>query len=207
MKRLIVEFALRPRRHISDHVALSDVRPVCARPVCRLWKLVFEINIAADTNEENSSTILSDTKIPRVENRPPYSVTSQTITIDLIQKKTVIITKSHPVHVLDYERLRSDCAQHAIKVPIKIIGVRIPIAAAGLAVRLAWITTYQELCVWESIKLRYISDLNVRIFDIRFIDLRCYGPDIVCPNDIIARSLKCIVRTATTAEKRNGWNS
>src|SRR6185437_16350743 len=74
MKWFIIEFTFRPCGHVSNHITLSNVQPVCVRPVSWLGKLVFEINIAAYAHEKNSSSVLSHSKVPSIQHCPGYSI-------------------------------------------------------------------------------------------------------------------------------------
>jgi hypothetical protein len=172
MKWFVIELPFGPSGHVSDHIALSNKRPYRSRTVCRLWKLVGKVNIAANADEKNSSTILSDPEISGIEYRPRYSVSSQSITIDLIQKKIVIITKGHPIDVLDNERSGSYSAKDTIKLTIEVIGIRIPLATARLTVGLARIATHQQFGLGKCIELCDVADLYVSVLNIRFIDFR-----------------------------------
>ena len=118
MKWFVVKFPFGPSGHIPDRVALGDARPSRSRAMCRLRKFVYEINIAPDTHKENPSPVLSYAKVSGVENGPLHSVSGQAVTIDLIQKKGIVIAKSHPVNILDYERFRPHYAEHTVKLSI-----------------------------------------------------------------------------------------
>ena len=72
MKRFVIEFALRPGRHVADYIALTDERLSCSGSVCRPRELILKVNVAPDTHEENPSSILSNAKVSRVDHVTLY---------------------------------------------------------------------------------------------------------------------------------------
>lgn len=169
--------------------------------MCRVGKIIIKCLVGAHAHKEHSTTILRDAIILGVQHSPLHSIARYPVAGQLIAQQVPILAKYHSIDVFDYESLWEHLAQHAVEFTVKIISVvSLPLPLAALRVALAGITAHQKICRWKLGEVANVSAFDFGVGYVFFVGVAGGLPDIVCPDDVAAKSLQRVVGATASAE-------
>jgi hypothetical protein len=143
VKRFSVEFSGWPAWEPIQNVALSDKGMLSTWPVGWLWKVVLEIEVGTDADQENSLPILCDAEISGVKHRPLNPVARGPVAAELIFQQRPALTECHSIDVLNDECFRFHSSEDPIELPIQKVNGVVPTSFPALAVALTGIAAHK----------------------------------------------------------------
>jgi len=170
VERIFIESVVHGLSESPNDVPLSPVSLSCSRAVSRSWELKPRSFTRANADQEQPPARLCYTEALGIQHRLDYPIASQAKSRELVAQQLAIMQKPHAVHILDNECERADLSQHPIEVPVKVVNSRSRIANAPLAISLAGVTPYEQICLWERVESFDITLMQAVIFRDRLVE-------------------------------------
>jgi hypothetical protein len=184
MEFLVAVIASWPAWHSPNRVTLCPIREYATRPVRRLRKLINTSDITANTNQEYTPSSLWDAIILSIQNIPSDAVPGKTIPADLVSQKDPVLPIEHPVNILDDKGSRSDYAEDSVEFLVQKIDRFQRISPPALAVALARVAPYKQLCFGELLERLNVTLDNCSWFDVVSIGFAGDIPYVVRPDNL-----------------------
>lgn len=201
MKFLRAKLTLRPSRHTPDRIALSLVGFASTGAMRRLRKRICQAKLARDANDEDPPPVLGDAIVLRVQHIPGDTITSHTVSINLVHQELAIPAVCHPIYVLHHERFGAHNTQNAIEFLIEEVDWLVGVSAPALAISLTGVAPYQQVSFGELVVLPDVAFNDLGVSYVVAVSLTGKIPNVVGPDNLEARPLQGEVGSTTPTEQ------